>query len=91
MASKAVWVPRHQRKTPKDKKPPLTAEQIVALNAARQARGAERTRRAMEARRRAWMLLTDAHPEEFAALLADMTAQINAERGDLPVVDRDLL
>ena len=88
MSERAVWVPRQSRNnTPKAE--PLTPEQVAALQVARQTRRVERSRRSMEARRRAWMLLADAHPTEFAALLDDMEAQIADERGPLPVVDKD--
>lgn len=86
MSERAVWVPKVIRGRSKVKGTRLTDEQVVALRAARRAKAAEQTRRSMEARRRAHSLLADAHPEEFAALMADMVAQITDERGPLPKV-----
>jgi hypothetical protein len=47
-------------------------------------RSLERSRREMEARRRASLVLADRHPEEFAALLVDERAGVALERGPLP-------
>lgn len=47
-------------------------------------RTAERNRRNIESRRRAWNVLASRHPEEFADLLAAERAGVDAERGPLP-------
>lgn len=47
-------------------------------------RSAEKTRRNVEARRRAWNVLALRYPDEFAGLLATERAGVDAERGPLP-------
>lgn len=75
---RAVFVPRTRVAAPKPpRRPKRTPEEIKA-------RKAEQTRRHVEARRRASILLADRYPEEFDLLLEDMKVQIADERGALP-------
>lgn len=48
------------------------------------ARSAERTRRLMEARRRAVTMLIEAHEDEYDALFGVEQKGVDAERGPLP-------
>lgn len=94
MSEKAVWVPRQKKRWDEGLNlsgADLTDKQKKAVTAARKARAGEKNRRAIEARRRAHMLLADRYPKEFHSLLVDMTDQINEECGDLPVVDIDAI
>jgi len=75
---RAVFVSRQRVAAPKPpRRRKRTPEEIKA-------RKAEQTRRHVEARRRAAILLADRYPEEFDLLLEDMKVQIADERGPLP-------
>ena len=61
-----------------------TTRRMKFTPAVARARNAERTRRSMEARRRALLILSQRYPDEFAALLVTERAGVDVERGPLP-------
>lgn len=65
---------RFEQYEPRDAYPPETAK----------ARKRERNRRHMEARRRALLVLSRAHAEEFERLVAEERRGVDRERGPLP-------